>query len=96
MQKDIGVKEMEERNTSALQQLTEMVDSIMGMGPVVTKHLYEKGLQMPGYATSSIQSPLFRNSDASYRESRRGSKSSMILEDVAYGRYKSKSKIVFV
>ena len=46
-ERDLNAKELEERNTSALQQLADLVDSVMGMGPVVTKHLYEKGLSMP-------------------------------------------------
>lgn len=33
-----------------------MVDSVMGLGPIVTKHLYEKGLQIPPLTGSSIHS----------------------------------------
>lgn len=76
-QKDVKAKELEERNTSALQQLSEMVDSVMGLGPVVTKHLYEKGLQMPPLAGSSIHSASSRaKSDNTLRSLRRHSEQS--------------------
>lgn len=46
------VKENEQRNNVALQQLAEMVDSVIGMGPIISQHLCEKGLSMP-HATGS-------------------------------------------
>lgn len=54
LQKDLTAKELEGRNATALQQLANMVDTVSGMGPVVTKHLYEKGLQMPVQSTAAI------------------------------------------
>lgn len=52
-QRDLEVKEMEQRNNVALQQLAEMVDSVIGMGPIISQHLCEKGLSMPHAAASS-------------------------------------------
>lgn len=46
-QRDLHLKELEGRNGTALQQLADMVDAIPGMGPIVTNHLYEKGLSIP-------------------------------------------------
>lgn len=46
------VKEKEQRNNVALSQLAEMVDSVIGMGPIISQHLCEKGLSMP-HATGS-------------------------------------------
>lgn len=51
-QRDLEVKEKEQRNNVALQQLAEMVDSVIGMGPIISQHLCEKGLSMP-HATGS-------------------------------------------
>ncbi|KAJ6635984.1 Coiled-coil domain-containing protein 39 [Pseudolycoriella hygida] len=51
--KDLDVKEKEHRNNVALQQLAEMVDSVIGMGPIISQHLCEKGLSMPHAAGSS-------------------------------------------
>lgn len=78
LQKDIKARELEERNTSALQQLSDMVDSVMGLGPIVTKHLYEKGLQIPPLTGSSIHSDSSRvKGDATRgRRQRRSSHSS--------------------
>lgn len=76
-QKDIKARELEERNTLALQQLSDMADSVIGLGPVVTKHLYEKGLQMPPLTGSSAHSDSMRPpSDGSRRNLRRQSQCS--------------------
>lgn len=55
-----------------------MVDSVMGLGPVVTKHLYEKGLQMPPLTGgSSLHSASSRGkSDRSAQSLRRQSQCS--------------------
>lgn len=44
---------MEQRNKSALQHLAELVDSVPGIAPIITKQLYEKGLQMPPPTSST-------------------------------------------
>lgn len=41
------MREIEQRNGAALQRMAEMVDEIPGIGPVITKQLFEKGLAMP-------------------------------------------------
>ncbi|XP_037037232.1 coiled-coil domain-containing protein 39 [Bradysia coprophila] len=51
--RDLEVKEKEHRNNVALQQLAEMVDSVIGMGPIVSQHLCEKGLSVPQATGSS-------------------------------------------
>lgn len=55
------------RNSSALQQLADMVDAIHGMGPVVSKHLYEKGLSIP--QSAQMRSQTSHRSDHSGRGS---------------------------
>lgn len=86
-QKDLNVKELEERNTSSLQQLAEMVDSVAGMGPIVTRDLYEKGLRMPSQnVTISGGEPFPRTasrsrSRASFRSTGRESECSFNLDD---------------
>lgn len=66
MQKDLNLKELEMRNSSALQQLADMVDAIHGMGPVVSKHLYEKGLSIP--QSAQMRSQTSHRSENEYSE----------------------------
>lgn len=47
IERDLGVKELQEQNKSALQQLADLVDSNPDMMGCVAQHLYEKGLSMP-------------------------------------------------
>lgn len=54
-EKDLNLKELEERNTLVLQQLADMIDTIIGMGPIISKHLYEKGLNIPQITRSKTQ-----------------------------------------
>jgi coiled-coil domain-containing protein 39 len=44
---DLAVKEQEERNTSALQQLADLVEANEEMEAIVSKHLVEKGISIP-------------------------------------------------
>lgn len=74
-QRDIKARELEERNTSALQQLSDMADAVMGLGPIVTKHLYEKGLHMPSIAASSTRSDLMHATGAGSQRSMRSLRS---------------------
>lgn len=46
-EKDMQVKERDERNNSALQQLADLVESIPDMGQTVTRHFLERGLSLP-------------------------------------------------
>lgn len=46
-EKDLLVKEIEERNSSALQQLADLVDNNDEIGPSLSKYLFERGLSMP-------------------------------------------------
>lgn len=46
-EKDMAVKERDERNNSSLQQLADLVESIPEMGQTVTRHFLERGLSLP-------------------------------------------------
>lgn len=46
---------MEQKNTVALQQLADMIDSVIGMGPIVSKYLYEKGIEIPVQSSANGQ-----------------------------------------
>ena len=61
------IRELEDRNSAALQQLADMVDSIIGLGPIISKHLYEKGLSIPQPQSSRIRSQTSIRSDQSGR-----------------------------
>lgn len=76
------VKEREQRNNSALQQMAEMVDSAPGIGPVITEQLFEKGLEMPPPSTTPMAKPSSRaTSRSSLRASGRESKISVSAKD---------------
>jgi hypothetical protein len=47
LQKDIEVRELQEQNQSALQQLAEFVARHIEAGPIVTRYLEEKCLVLP-------------------------------------------------
>jgi hypothetical protein len=47
LQKDIEIRELQEQNQSALQQLAEFVAHHIEAGPVVTRYLEEKHLVLP-------------------------------------------------
>lgn len=81
MQKDLTTKEMEGRNTAALNQLADMIDSIPGISLVITKLLYEKGLEIPMQNQSNRESiSLSRaRSRASMRSSGRASECSLTI-----------------
>lgn len=49
-EKDIEIKERDERNNSALQQLADLVESIPDMSQTVTRHFLERGLSLPAIA----------------------------------------------
>ena len=74
-------KEIEGRNTAALNQLSDMIDAIPGMNLVITKLLYEKGLEIPIQNQSNRDSiSLTRvRSRASMRSSGRASECSLTL-----------------
>lgn len=46
-EKDMIVKERDERNNSSLQQLADLVESTPDMGQTVTRHFLERGLSLP-------------------------------------------------
>lgn len=46
-EKDMEVKERDERNNSTLQQLADMVETTPDMGQTVTRHFLERGLTLP-------------------------------------------------
>uniref|UniRef100_A0A182NQL3 Coiled-coil domain-containing protein 39 n=1 Tax=Anopheles dirus TaxID=7168 RepID=A0A182NQL3_9DIPT len=46
-QKDLNLKELEERNGNALQHLADMVEQNTELAASVTKHCYERGLRLP-------------------------------------------------
>lgn len=46
-EKDMKLKERDERNNSALQQLADLVECIPDMGQTVTRHFLERGLSLP-------------------------------------------------
>lgn len=59
-QKTLKSKETETRNCSALQQLADMVDSVSGIGLIVPRLLYEKGLEIPMPSQYTICKPTSR------------------------------------
>lgn len=61
-QKDVTAKELENRNTNALHLLADMVDGIPGMHLVITKLLYEKGLEIPTHNQCNISRTISRTS----------------------------------
>uniref|UniRef100_A0A182QA91 Coiled-coil domain-containing protein 39 n=1 Tax=Anopheles farauti TaxID=69004 RepID=A0A182QA91_9DIPT len=46
-QKDLNLKELEERNGNALQHLADLVEQNSELAASVTKHCYERGLRLP-------------------------------------------------
>lgn len=46
-EKDIEIKERDERNNSSLQQLADLVECIPSMSQTVTRHFLERGLSLP-------------------------------------------------
>lgn len=57
IERDLLVRELQEQNSSALQQMADLVDANPDMMGCVAQHLYEKGLSMPmggGRAKSQI------------------------------------------
>lgn len=72
---------METRNTTALHQLADMIDAIPGMSLVITKLLYEKGLEIPMHNQSNRESVCLSRarSRASMRSSGRASECSLTI-----------------
>uniref|UniRef100_A0A8W7PLP0 Coiled-coil domain-containing protein 39 n=1 Tax=Anopheles coluzzii TaxID=1518534 RepID=A0A8W7PLP0_ANOCL len=46
-QKDLNLKELEERNSNALQHLADLVEQNTELAASVSKHCYERGLRLP-------------------------------------------------
>lgn len=46
-EKDLLIKERDEKNNSSLQQLADLVENISDMGQTITKHFLERGLSLP-------------------------------------------------
>uniref|UniRef100_A0A182VVU4 Coiled-coil domain-containing protein 39 n=1 Tax=Anopheles minimus TaxID=112268 RepID=A0A182VVU4_9DIPT len=46
-QKDLNLKELEERNSNALQHLADLVEQNSELAASVSKHCYERGLRLP-------------------------------------------------
>ncbi|XP_059621128.1 coiled-coil domain-containing protein 39 [Phlebotomus argentipes] len=61
-ERDFTARELEEQNSSALQQLADLVEANPGLGPAVSKYLLDKGLSMP---TSRAKSQTSWKSDRS-------------------------------
>lgn len=59
-QKTLKCKEIETRNCGALQQLADLVDSVSGIGLIVPRLLYEKGLEIPIPSQYTICKPTSR------------------------------------
>lgn len=95
-------KEIEGRNTAALNQLADMIDTIPGMNLVITKLLYEKGLEIPVQNQSNRDSlSLTRvRSRASMHSSGRASECSLTLnsrdDDGIISRRKFQVEFLFV
>lgn len=70
MQKDLAAKELEIRNTTVLNQLAEMIESLPGMSLIITKLMYEKGMEIP---VSSQQNASAKMSTSRSRISMRSS-----------------------
>ncbi|XP_031638654.1 coiled-coil domain-containing protein 39 [Contarinia nasturtii] len=82
LEKDLTTKELESRNTTVLHQLSDIVDTVPGMSLVITKLLYEKGLEIPIHhqnarnAASSLSRAISRTS---MRSSGRASECSLTI-----------------
>ncbi|XP_021711610.1 coiled-coil domain-containing protein 39 [Aedes aegypti] len=46
-QKDLNLKELEERNNMALHQMADLIEIFQEMNPTVNKYFYDKGLRLP-------------------------------------------------
>ncbi|XP_039452121.1 coiled-coil domain-containing protein 39 [Culex pipiens pallens] len=46
-QKDLNLKELEERNSMAMHQIADLVDFAPDLNPTVSKYFYDKGLRLP-------------------------------------------------
>lgn len=57
-QKDLSVKVLEQKNRSALQQIADIVDGVRDLGPLIKKHLFDKGLQIPASSTMTMVSAM--------------------------------------
>lgn len=49
---------MEQKNKSALQQIADIVDGVRDLGPLIKKHLFDKGLQIPASSTMTMVSAM--------------------------------------
>lgn len=45
--KDLNAKELEERNSSALQQMADFIENNLDVGPYMKKSMFEKGIAIP-------------------------------------------------
>ncbi|GAB0099201.1 Coiled-coil domain-containing protein 39 [Sergentomyia squamirostris] len=67
--RDFVARELEEQNSSALQQLADLVDANPDLGPAVSKYLLDKGLSMPtSRAKSQISWKSDRSDNIDYRQ----------------------------
>ncbi|XP_029724791.2 coiled-coil domain-containing protein 39 [Aedes albopictus] len=46
-QKDLNLKELEERNNMALHQMADLIEIFQELNPTVNKYFYDKGLRLP-------------------------------------------------
>lgn len=46
-EKDLNAKELEERNSSALQQMADFIENNADVGPYMKKSMFEKGIAIP-------------------------------------------------
>ncbi|XP_047107145.1 coiled-coil domain-containing protein 39 isoform X1 [Schistocerca piceifrons] len=67
-EKDIKTRELQEQNMSALQQLAELVARHVETGPVVSRYLVEKGLELPITARTQSSRSLAATSVSSVDE----------------------------
>ncbi|XP_055635842.1 coiled-coil domain-containing protein 39 isoform X2 [Toxorhynchites rutilus septentrionalis] len=54
-QKDINLKELEERNNMALHQMADLIEIVSEMNPTVHKYFYDKGLRLPAIRRTKSQ-----------------------------------------
>lgn len=79
-QKDLTTKELESRNTTVLHQLSDMIEAMPEMSLVITKLLYEKGIEIPMHGQNNALGMLSRaRSRASMRSSGRASECSLTI-----------------
>lgn len=74
-------KELENRNTTVLHQLADIIETMPGMSLLITKLLYEKGLEIPAGSQQNASATMSRTrSRMSMRSSGRISECSLSVD----------------